>query len=57
MNKIGICKKLDPLGRVLIPKEMRELFRFKDHVELVLTTEEGILIRNPPQESQKTPKQ
>ena len=56
MNKIGICKKLAPLERVLIPKEMRELFRFKDHVELVLTTE-GILIRNPPQESQKTPKQ
>ena len=56
MDKIGIYKRLDSLGRVLIPKEMRELFHFKGTVELVLTAE-GIFIRNPQYELKEREKQ
>lgn len=45
-EKIGVNKEIDPLGRLVIPKEMRTLFRFENEVELVVT-EEGILVRNP----------
>ena len=43
---IGIKKELDNLGRLVIPKEMREMFCFEKEVEVVVT-EEGILVRNP----------
>ena len=43
---VGIRKEIDRLGRLVIPKEMRELFSFGGEVELVLTPD-GILIRNP----------
>ena len=46
MEKIGIQKELDALGRLCIPKEMRKLYHIDTEVELCLT-EEGILIRNP----------
>ena len=47
MNKdIGIRKEIDRLGRLVIPKEMREIFGMDKTVELVMT-QEGILIRNP----------
>lgn len=45
-DRIGIIKELDQLGRLVIPKEMRSLFRFDKEVELVIT-EDGILMRNP----------
>ena len=45
-NKIGIIKDVDNLGRIVIPKEMRELFQLKEEVELVVT-EQGVLLRNP----------
>jgi len=56
MDKIGIYKKLDSLGRVLIPKEMRELFHLTGEVELIITSE-GILIRNPQYELKEREKQ
>ncbi len=46
MEKIGIKKEFDKLGRLVIPKEMRQLFGFTKEVEIVVT-KEGILIRNP----------
>ena len=45
-NKIGVLKDIDNLGRLVIPKEMRETFKLDKSVELVVT-EEGVLIRNP----------
>lgn len=46
MNRIGIKKEIDRLGRIVIPKEMRCLYGLADEVELVIT-EAGILIRHP----------
>lgn len=46
MEKIGVKKEIDKLGRICIPKEMRKLFNLKDEVELQIT-KEGILMKNP----------
>lgn len=46
MDRIGIKREIDRLGRICIPKEMRTLLNLSSEVEIVLT-EEGILIRNP----------
>ena len=43
---VGVNKEIDSLGRLVIPKEMRALFRFENEVELVVT-EDGVLVRNP----------
>lgn len=45
-EKIGIHKDIDALGRLLIPKEMRELF-FSDKTVEMVATKEGILLRDP----------
>ena len=45
-NKIGVKKKIDNLGRICIPKEMRKLFNLENEVELQVT-KEGILVKNP----------
>ena len=46
MDKIGIRKEIDKLGRIVIPKEMRALFNLQNEVELQITAE-GILLKNP----------
>ena len=46
MEKVGIVKEIDKLGRICIPKEMRRLFKLESDVELQVT-KEGILIKNP----------
>ena len=46
MNKIGILKEFDKLGRIVIPKELRERYGFDGKVEIV-ATEEGVLIQSP----------
>lgn len=43
---LGIRKKIDKLGRICIPKEMRTLFKLDDDVEL-LVCDDGIFIRKP----------
>lgn len=46
--RIGIKKKIDKNGRIVIPKEYREFYRFEDGSELsIIDTPEGVLITNP----------
>ena len=46
MKETGVVRRIDELGRIVVPKEMRDLFRFEKEVEFVVTNE-GVLIRNP----------
>ena len=46
MDKIGFLKSFDNLGRIVIPKELRDMYMLEKTVEVV-TLEEGVLIRNP----------
>ena len=43
---IGIIKEIDSVGRLVVPKEMRDILGLQKQVEIVLTTE-GVLIRSP----------
>ena len=43
---VGIIKGVDKLGRIVIPKEIRNVFKIDKEVEIVLTSE-GVLLRNP----------
>ena len=45
-SKVGVIKEIDKLGRIVIPKEMRDRLAFGTSVE-VMITDEGVLIRNP----------
>ena len=46
MNEnVGIIKEMDNLGRIVIPKEIRERLSFDKKVEIVLT-KDGALLRN-----------
>ena len=45
-KKIGVLKEIDSLGRLVIPKEMRETFKLDKTVEIIVT-QEGILVINP----------
>ena len=46
MKQIGIIKEFDNLGRIVIPKELRQRFYPDGRVEIV-ATEGGILLKNP----------
>lgn len=46
MEKLGVLRPIDNLGRICIPKEMRRFFNLENEVEICFTTD-GILIRNP----------
>ena len=46
MNHIGIIKKIDSMGRIIVPKTLRNRYLLDKKIEMV-ATEEGILIRNP----------
>ena len=45
MKMIGIVKTFDKLGRIVIPKELRDRYGFTQKVEIVATTE-GLLLKN-----------
>ena len=45
-NKVGVIKEIDNLGRIVIPKDMRDRLSLDKNVEVVLT-DEGVLIHNP----------
>lgn len=46
MSDIGILKEFDKLGRIVIPKEMRERYGFNSTVEII-ATKDGVLIKSP----------
>ena len=52
---IGVIKEIDNLGRIVIPKEMRDRLSFEKRVEVVLT-KDGVLLRNPEYELTKIKK-
>ena len=43
MEKIGIIKEIDKLGRIVIPKEIRDRYGFLSEVELI-ATKEGVFL-------------
>ena len=43
---IGIIKEVDSLGRVVIPKEIRNAYKPDKEVEII-PTEDGVFLRNP----------
>ena len=45
MEKIGIIKEFDKLGRIVIPKELRERYGLTEGVEIV-ATKDGILLKS-----------
>ena len=46
MDKIGIIKEIDSLGRLQIPKDIRTRLGLGERVELVIT-KDGLLIKSP----------
>ncbi len=54
MKPIGISRKMDSLGRIVIPKEIRDFFCIEPRERLeILVTEQGILLRKPEYEVRK----
>ena len=45
-EEIGIIKELDKLGRIVIPKELRDRYGLSREVEIV-ATEAGLLLKSP----------
>ena len=45
MEIIGIMKEFDKLGRIVIPKELRQRYGMEKEVEII-ALKEGVLIRN-----------
>ena len=43
---VGVIKEIDRLGRIVIPKELRERFALSESVEMI-ATEFGVVLRNP----------
>ena len=52
-NGVGIIKEVDALGRIVIPKELRERFGLTKSIEIV-ATEFGLLLRSPEYKLVKT---
>ena len=46
MDYIGIIKEFDKLGRIVIPKDMRERYGLDDGVEII-ATKDGVLLKSP----------
>lgn len=43
---IGIIKEFDKLGRLVVPKELRDRYALNNEVEII-ATKEGVLLRSP----------
>ena len=55
MTNIGIVRKVDSLGRITLPKELRRVFCLdKDSQTEILATDPGILLRVPNIEIKRT---
>ena len=46
MEQVGILSEIDSLGRLHLPKKIRDLYALEREIELVLT-DEGVFLRNP----------
>ncbi len=46
MQKIGVIKQFDKLGRIVIPKDLRDRYGLKSEVEIVATPD-GLILQNP----------
>ena len=46
MDRIGILKEFDKLGRIVIPKELRERYSLNGKIEIV-ATKDGVLLKKP----------
>lgn len=54
MRNIGIARKVDKLGRIVLPKEFRDFFKIDTGTRLeMVATDSGILIRFPEFEVKK----
>ena len=45
MEKIGVVKELDRLGRIVIPKDLRERYGLEKEVEIIATVD-GVLLKS-----------
>jgi len=45
-DRIGVIKGFDKLGRIVIPKDLRERFFLDEKVEIIATAD-GVLLKNP----------
>lgn len=46
--RIGIIRKVDPLGRITIPKEYRDFYHLYEKEKVcIIDTSEGLLITTP----------
>jgi AbrB family looped-hinge helix DNA binding protein len=46
MSEIGVIKEFDKLGRIVIPKELRDRYGLLERVEII-ATEQGLLLQSP----------
>ena len=46
MKAVGVIKEFDKLGRIVIPKELRDRYGFDAKVEIV-ATKDGVLLQSP----------
>ena len=46
MDNIGIIKEFDKLGRIVIPKDLRDRYGINEKVEII-ATKEGVLLKSP----------
>ena len=54
MTAIGIPRNVDKLGRIVIPKELRDFFNIENGTQMeIIGTDAGILIRFPEYEIKK----
>ena len=44
MRAIGIVRKVDPLGRIVIPKEVRKIFEIEEGTALEIYTSENTIV-------------
>ncbi|MBO5207192.1 MAG: division/cell wall cluster transcriptional repressor MraZ [Clostridia bacterium] len=45
MEKIGVVKEIDKLGRIVIPKDLRKRYGLQKEVEIIATVD-GVLIKS-----------
>ena len=44
MRDIGVVRKVDPLGRIVIPKEVRKIFEIEEGTDLEIYTSENTIV-------------